>query len=52
MVSNYLHYKLYNLSVYNPDTQELYAGGARFDMNEELEIYNLEIFDDVPIEKN
>ena len=50
--SNYIHYKLYNLSVYNPDTQELYAGGARFDMNEELEIYNLEIFDDVPIEKN
>ena len=50
--SNYIHYKLYNLSVYEPNTQELFSGGARFDLNEELEIYNLETFVDIPIEKN
>ena len=49
---NYIHYKLLNASVYDPDAQKLFAGGVRFDLNEELEVYNLEMFEDVPIEMN
>lgn len=45
----YIHYKLCDSSIYDPNPQELFAGGARFEMDEELNIFNLEIFVDVPI---
>ena len=50
--SNYIHYKLYDLSVYDSNAKELFAGGVKFDLNEELEVFNLETFVDVPIENN
>lgn len=46
----YIHYKLCDSSIYDPNAQELFAGGARYEMDEELNVFNLEIFVDVPIQ--
>lgn len=46
----YIHYKLCDSSIYDPNAQELFAGGARFEMDEELNVFNLEIFVDVLIQ--
>lgn len=47
----YIHYKLCDASIYNPEAQELFSGGAHFEMDEELNIFNLEIFVDEPVQK-
>ena len=47
---SYIHYPLYDASVYDENANVLFAGGASFETNEEFEIYNLEIFGDVPME--
>mgnify|MGYP003296072101 CR=1 FL=1 len=39
--ANYIHYKLYDLSVYDENAKELFAGGAGFKLNADLEIDNL-----------
>lgn len=36
--------------MYDENAQLLFAGGAGFETNEDLEVYNLEIFGDVPVE--
>lgn len=46
----YIHYKLCDSSIYDPNAQVLFAGGAHFEMDEELNVFNLEIFVDVPIQ--
>lgn len=46
----YIHYKLCDSSIYEPNAQELFSGGARYEMDEELNIFNLEIFVDVPVQ--
>ncbi len=46
----YIHYKLCDASIYDPNAQVLFAGGARYEMDEELNVFNLEIFVDVPIQ--
>lgn len=46
---SYIHYPLYDSSVYDENANVLFAGGASFETNEDLEVYNLEIFGDVPI---
>lgn len=50
--TQYVHYKLYDLSVYDENAQELFAGGVSFKLNEDLEVHNLEVFVDIPIERN
>ena len=47
--ATYIHYKLYDASVYDENAQLLFAGGASFNLNEELEVYNLKAFEDIPI---
>lgn len=47
---SYIHYPLYDLSVYDENANVLFAGGASFETNEAFEVYNLEIFGDVPVE--
>lgn len=46
----YLHYKLCNSSIYDPDVQVIFSGGARFEMDENLNILVFEIFEDVPVQ--
>lgn len=46
----YIHYKLCDSSIYDSNAQVLFAGGARYEMDEELNVFNLEIFEDVPIQ--
>ncbi len=46
----YLHYKLCDASVYDPDANILFSGGAKYEMDEDLNISNLEIFEDVPVQ--
>lgn len=46
----YIHYKLCDSSIYDPDAQVLFAGGAHYEMDENLNISNLEIFEDLPIQ--
>jgi hypothetical protein len=43
---------LYDSNVYDENAQQLFAGGASFKLNEELEVYDLEVFTDIPIEEN
>ena len=45
----YIHYKLYDASVYDENANVLFSGGASFENNEEFEVYNLEIFGEVPV---
>ncbi len=47
---SYIHYPLYDASVYDENANVLFAGGASFETNEAFEVYNLEIFGEVPIE--
>lgn len=46
----YIHYKLCDASIYDPEAKVLFAGGAKYEMDEELNISNLEIFEDVPVQ--
>ncbi len=46
----YIHYKLCDASIYDPNVQVLFAGGARFEMDENLNILVLEIFEDAPVQ--
>ncbi len=46
----YIHYKLCDASIYDPDAKELFSGGAHFEMDEELNISNLDIFVNEPIQ--
>lgn len=46
----YIHYKLCDASIYDPEAKVLFAGGAKYEMDEELNISNLEIFVDVPVQ--
>lgn len=48
---SYIHYPLYDASVYDENANVLFSGGASFETNEDFEIYNLEIFGDVPMEE-
>lgn len=49
---SYIHYPLYDASVYDENANVLFSGGASFETNEAFEVYNLEIFGDVPIEQD
>ena len=44
---SYIHYPLYDASVYDENANVLFSGGARFETNDAFEVYNLEIFGDV-----
>lgn len=46
----YIHYKLCDASIYDPEANVLFAGGAKYEMDEDLNISNLEIFEDVPVQ--
>ena len=48
---SYIHYPLYDASVYDENANVLFSGGASFETNEDFEVYNLEIFGDVPVEE-
>lgn len=48
--TSYIHYPLYDASVYDENAKVLFKGGASFETNEAFEVYNLEIFGEVPIE--
>lgn len=48
---SYIHYPLYDASVYDENANVLFSGGASFETNEAFEVYNLEIFGGVPIEE-
>lgn len=47
---SYIHYPLYDASVYDENANVLFSGGANFETNEDFEVYNLEIFGEVPVE--
>ena len=49
--TQYVHYQLSDLSVYDENAQVLFAGGVSFNLREDLEVYNLETFGDIPIEE-
>lgn len=48
---SYIHYPLYDASVYDENANVLFSGGASFETNEAFEVYNLAIFGEVPVEE-
>lgn len=49
--TSYIHYPLYDASVYDENANVLFSGGASFETNEAFEVYNLAIFGEVPVEE-